>query len=250
GLNSPFAFAIRHQGDPETVVDATNNWWGTVNGPTHPSNTFNVGAQGNAVSDLVDYAPWNDTDMTGGNFAPVTTTNPVGSFASIQAGVTASNLDGTVNVAAGTYEETVTIPGGKDNLTLLGEGRATTVIANGIKFELASDLTGLTISNFTVRGNADPLSSTVSCTDAGYLRDVEFTNNLFDGQDTIGMCFYIGSVAGTFSLIDNEITGYTDWGTVYLGEVTLNAGSAGPSLSTVLFESNYIHDNKGSSVVY
>ncbi|HAL62236.1 MAG TPA: hypothetical protein DCP08_07530, partial [Chloroflexi bacterium] len=34
-------------------VDAEDNWWGSVNGPEHASNTFNVGFQGDAVSDNV-----------------------------------------------------------------------------------------------------------------------------------------------------------------------------------------------------
>jgi len=170
----------------------------------------------------------------------------------IQDAINKANPGDIIEVAAGTYDETVTIGAGKDNLTILGEDRATTVIANGIKFNLASDLSGVTISNFTVRGNAGTYSNgvTVGHTGTGYLRNVEFTNNLFNGQDTTGMCFYINPVAGTFSLINNEITGYTDWGTVYIGEGILEAGSSGPSLSTVLFEGNHIHYNKGSSVVY
>ena len=100
-----------------TSVDATDNWWGSANGPTHAGNTFNVGSQGDAVSGNVDYCPWYDTDMTGASFAPVTTTAPVDSFASIQAGVNAASPGSTVNVAAGTYTEAVTI---NKSLTLRG----------------------------------------------------------------------------------------------------------------------------------
>jgi len=115
-------------GSPSSAIggplDAESNWWGSANGPTHAGNTFNVGSQGDAVSDNVLYVPWYDTDMTGNPLAPVTTTNPEGSFASIQAGVTASNDNGTVNVKVGTYDEQVVI---NKSLTLQGAGDTTLI---------------------------------------------------------------------------------------------------------------------------
>jgi hypothetical protein len=39
-------------------VDATQNWWGDVSGPTHSSNS---GGNGDAVSDNVDFDPWSFT---------------------------------------------------------------------------------------------------------------------------------------------------------------------------------------------
>ena len=38
-----------------SAVDATHNWWGNANGPTHASN---IGGTGDAVSDYVNYANW------------------------------------------------------------------------------------------------------------------------------------------------------------------------------------------------
>ena len=105
--------------------DAANNWWGSANGPTHVGNTFNVGSQGNAVSDNVDYLPWYNTDKTGTSFAPVTTDElPVGEYSSIQAaidGVTGT----TITCAAGTFTEDLVID--VPNLVLQGVG-ATTII--------------------------------------------------------------------------------------------------------------------------
>ncbi|HUV56463.1 MAG TPA: right-handed parallel beta-helix repeat-containing protein [Dehalococcoidales bacterium] len=126
-------------GPPEVGVDATLNWWGSVNGPEHAGNTFNVGFQGAKVSDQVDYVPW--LDASGGEpFAPVRTTDPEGGFASIQAGVTASNAAGTVSVAAGTYTENLNIPVGKDNLRLLGAGVPDTILspASGTAISVSS----------------------------------------------------------------------------------------------------------------
>ena len=109
------------------LVDATNNWWGSANGPENASNTFNVGAQGVAVGDNVDFVPWLDAPAPGGaSFAPVTTTDPIGSYASIQAGVNASNPDGEVDAKAGTYNEQVII---NKPLTVNGAGQGVTVIA-------------------------------------------------------------------------------------------------------------------------
>ncbi len=110
------------------LVDATDNWWGSADGPQHASNTFNVGAQGDAVSDNVTFVPWLDAPAPGGDsFAPVTTTDPVGSYASIQAGVDASNAGGTVNAAAGTYTESLDISGRSD-ISVVGADRDTTIV--------------------------------------------------------------------------------------------------------------------------
>lgn len=48
-------FAVNNTFDTFTV-DALYNWWGDETGPEHA--TLNTGAQGNAVSDKVDFSPW------------------------------------------------------------------------------------------------------------------------------------------------------------------------------------------------
>ena len=54
------------------LADCENNWWDSVNGPTHSGNTFNVTAQGGNVTDYVDYVPWLDDEFEEGYpFAPV-----------------------------------------------------------------------------------------------------------------------------------------------------------------------------------
>ncbi|MGI8856173.1 MAG: beta strand repeat-containing protein [Thermomicrobiales bacterium] len=114
-----------------TPITMTNNYWGTDNGPANPANTFNVGTQGNSVSANVNFVPWwkgiggSVGSFTGTSFAPVTNTTPAGQFASIQAAVTASSAGGTVNAAAGTFTEQVSIT--KD-LTLTGSGSGSTTV--------------------------------------------------------------------------------------------------------------------------
>ena len=161
--NSIYGNAYGFINETGAIVDATDNWWGTASGPAHSSNTFNVGSQGNAVSNNVDFVPWLDAAPPGGvSFAPVTTTDPVGSYASIQAGVTASNPGGTVNVAAGTYNENIVI---NKRLTVQGAGLVTTFInaqgtgasVTAVNITAAGDVTlsGFTITNAPVTNNTD-----------------------------------------------------------------------------------------------
>ena len=129
------------------ILDAEDNWWGTEDGPTHSSNTFNVPSQGVEVSDNVDFVQWYDSGdgyddpgwvPTGSLFAPVVVgtgkaANPydgdlfapviVGSgkgidpyYASIQAGVNgASSGDDIICYGApsndiGTFYEDFSVP--------------------------------------------------------------------------------------------------------------------------------------------
>lgn len=96
------------------VVDATNNWWGSANGPTHTGNKYNVGSQGSIVIGTVNYAPWLKTEG-GISFAPVT--NVANGFASIQAAINAATIGDTINVKPGVFTEAIVI---SKPLTLLG----------------------------------------------------------------------------------------------------------------------------------
>lgn len=106
-------------------MTATGNWWGSASGPAHTGNTYNVTAQGDAVSDNVTFVPWLDAAPPGGvSFAPVTTSGG-GSFSSIQAAVEAASTDDTVMLAPGTFTEQVVI---QKDLSLFGAGRDLTTI--------------------------------------------------------------------------------------------------------------------------
>ncbi len=233
------------------TLNATLNWWGDASGPYHE--TRNSDGKGDAVSDNVTFTPWYATSTTTPErqFVTVEHFDSVLAYSdTIQGGIDASCPGDTINVAAGTYDEHVVID---KSLTLQGESPTGTVITNGIKFDTsAGDIVGVSILNFTIQGNAGTYGNgvTIGHIGEGYLYDLTFDNNIFDGQGSVGMCFYINPVASDFTFTNNEVTGYTDWGTLYIGEGTLEAGPSGPSLSTVTFENNYIHDNRGSSVVY
>jgi|GEM_PF-1303501 len=92
------------------ILDATNNWWGSANGPEHSGNTFNVGSQGDEVSDNVDHVPWlNATYPGGASFAPVNNTTRGTNFSSVQAAIGAASASDIINVAAGMYAERINI---------------------------------------------------------------------------------------------------------------------------------------------
>ena len=152
------------------TLDAENNWWGSASGPTHASNTYTVPAgtpQGDTVSDLVDFVPWNDTDMMGTSFAPVKniTDEPDSLFSSIQAAIDAGTTDpgDTITVAAGTYKlktsaDKIWIK--KDNLTVESTGGADVTFIDGSELTLPAgvhpilvrlEADGITFRGFTVQ---------------------------------------------------------------------------------------------------
>ncbi len=96
------------------TLNATNNWWGSANGPTGSVNTYDVGSQGLPVSSGVNVAPWLTSApvvgaTTGTGFAPVTDITSGAQFASIQAAVNAAKSGDTILAAAGTFAEGVTV---------------------------------------------------------------------------------------------------------------------------------------------
>ncbi len=126
-----------------------------------------------SVSDNVDFVPWLNASPPGGaSFAPVTTTSPVGSYASIQAGANASNPNGTVNAKAGTFSEQVSIA--TANLTLDGAGIGSTIVkpatatanttslysgAPIVTIILVNGVAGVTVKHLTVDGSAAAFNS-------------------------------------------------------------------------------------------
>ena len=135
------AYAVRHQGDPATAVDAEGNYW----------DTLAPGVIAGLMEGNVDFDPWCNADFSDCGFSsPVTDTYvdddyiglandtevdwPDGAgggghyigydaFATVQAGIDAVS-GSTVHVAAGTYNETVTLD---KSVQLLGAGCGTTM---------------------------------------------------------------------------------------------------------------------------
>lgn len=78
--------------------------------------------------------------------------------ATIQAGVNAAPAAGTVTVAAATYFEEVTIPAGKDGLTIIGEGSSASIIDAGSPLSnpgISIQSNNVTIEGLGIRNSSD-----------------------------------------------------------------------------------------------
>ena len=197
------------------TVTAEDNWWGSASGAKHSSNTFNVVSQGDEASNNVDFVPWLNAAPPGGtSFAPVTITSPAGGkYASIQAGVTASNSGGTVNMAAGTFTETVTV---SKSLILRGANAgisaganpgtrgAESVITKGIVIQ--SGVNNVVVDGFQIIIDYPVSGIYINGGTSGHT----ISNNVLDGPGISIVVRGIEFGGSTSSIVvsDNEIT---DW---------------------------------------
>ena len=158
----------------------------------------------------------------------------------IQAAVSQVDTGGTVHVAAGTYNESVTIS--KDGLTVLGDSSSRPNITGGLIF--AANLTGLTLQNFYVTGAAAANNSIVRM--SGATEDLTVDNCVFDGEMTFGrLGFSGGQLEGDVTIINSEFKNILGWA---LFESRSGSGGDGSAMGTVTFAYNHIHDSNGSVV--
>jgi parallel beta-helix repeat protein len=235
------SYGVYRTSDQTGIADATSNWWGSANGPRHATNTFNVGAQGDAVSDNVRFVPWlDDEPPEGASFAPVTTTNPGGSYASIQAGVNASNPGGTVNAKTGVFSEKVTV--GKSVIVQAGSSPVVDCGGPGNGFTLSAN--NVTINGFEIRNCSNGIQ--------GQTSNSTISNNII--HDNLN---YVGSNGVGISLWgdndNNQISGNTVYNNDRQGVFVGHCDFAGPggacTVGGTLISSgntisgNVIHDN-------
>ncbi|MCX6092443.1 MAG: right-handed parallel beta-helix repeat-containing protein, partial [Candidatus Bipolaricaulota bacterium] len=165
------------------AFDATDNWWGSVNGPTHAGNKFNVGSQGDKVGDNVDYVRWLDAPA-GSPFAPVTKNSDPTYYASIQAAIDAASAGAVITCAAGTFTENVTVD---ESVILQGAGSAATTVTAASETDsvftvAANDVTisGFTATHTTKTGNEDYAGIKVGSGVTGCnIHDNTLTNNQY-----------------------------------------------------------------------
>ncbi len=188
-------WGLFHSDYLENVVDAKNNWWGDVTGPTHSSNPSGTG---DAISDNVDYEPWlysSYPDSTPPTFESVTTTDfdtyyvdgdaitiiadlnerwltVTGDFSNIEAGSPETAVDN----GDGTYTITHTIT------SATSDGTKTIIINAEDQFEnSASD------NSFSVLiDNSKPIISTVELSDYTVKEGTTITITS-DGTDPQGL---------------------------------------------------------------
>ncbi|MEK7601818.1 MAG: right-handed parallel beta-helix repeat-containing protein [Patescibacteria group bacterium] len=209
------------------TFDATSNWWGDATGPNHSSNPS---ATGDSVSDNVDYSPWLDgpsgvernhnVEVVGG-----------ANYNSIQEAIDDADEGDTINVAAGTYEENLTV---NKNLTLVGtDGAAETTIGDDgddvAVLTITSDVTELEISGFTITGGGRGITTSGNLTNAILnIHDVVVT-----GNDSAGI--YLSGddaqlIDTTVTIADSEISNNTGGG-IYIDTIDGTEDGGGSTLS-------------------
>lgn len=182
--------------DLDNDLNATNNWWDSDAGPTHESNTYNVGDQGAAVSDNVDFTPWLDGPVDEGqSFAPVVNVDTGDEYPAIQAAIKSAKDDDSLHVNSGAYEENVEI--GK-NISLIGDGAGDTTIAPPSGHAISTtahtvgQLDGVTVRGFTLDGGDNGFGFIAL---SGTATDSPDTKNLtIENVRTNGDLFVLSSV--------------------------------------------------------
>lgn len=151
-------------------------------------------------------------------------------YGSIQAAIDAASAGDTIQIAAGTYTESLTVT---QNVTLTGAGQSATVIDGGLKVDEPVD--GLTLDNLTMKG--DRGSSRTFYMDS-VTTNVTVSNVTFDGEDSVGFAIYGNAFDEDVTITDSKFVNYNDgsqWGTVYVSTKT--------GLDEVTFTSNDVADN-------
>lgn len=122
-LGGPYGNAALVNADGVNTLDAENNWWGSISGPGHTTNTYNIPDQGELITGLVDFVPWWGAaptvacplTSTSTNVGPVTLRlntdeSLVEYYTSIQTAIdAATGTEGIIWVTAGTYTEAIDI---------------------------------------------------------------------------------------------------------------------------------------------
>ena len=198
------------------AFDAEKNWWGDATGPAHATNPHGGSAAGDAVSDNVDFKPWYATSTTTPSTEYVSVDHPGGSIIAwsdtIQGGVDAALAGDTINVAAGTYNENVTVI---KAVTLNGANAGTpgngsrvteSTIDGGTTTAVGISASNVVLDGFTItigtKAADDKAGGVVIANDSSGLSGVTVKNNIIKdisdtGTDADANCTYGILVWGT-----------------------------------------------------
>lgn len=238
------AFAIRHNGDQTTYVDADMNYWGSASPDfdglfSGPVNYTPWCGDAACTFTLPAETVWVDDDLVCGGNSPC--------FETIQEGINEVVAGGTVNVAAGEYVEVGQIVIEKD-LTIIGEDKATTIIKPAQNTGSTGDPRGwflvnagveFNLSNVTLDGSGKQVHQAIRSLGSGTIDNniiqniyysktiglgvavmgnynMTISNNTFSNIERIGMMAY-GSGVTDAQIIGNTYTGkgdgdYLDYG--------------------------------------
>jgi len=167
----------------------------------------------------------------------------VDAFDTVQDGIDAV-VASTVNVAAGTYPDPVTID---KSLSIIGadpNAPDTTILSGGVVIE--DSFSGLLLEALTLKGDGPGPKNAVidSRPTIGAVSDITIRNCILDGEDVAGRgAFYGHFITGTWTFDRNEIMNFPSW---YVIDNTGSSFDAPMKLSHVVFTDNDIHDVGGS----
>jgi surface glycoprotein (TIGR04207 family) len=131
-------------------------------------------------------------------------------YDSVQAAVDGEASDTIIEVADGTYDETVTFDGSESNVTVKASDPANPPeITGGVSIQ--SSVSDLTIENVELSGDAGA-DRTVNV-GAGSLEDVTFDGVTFEGDNTVNSAIYGNAFTGNVTLTGVTVANYTvdDW---------------------------------------
>ncbi|MDD4923415.1 MAG: right-handed parallel beta-helix repeat-containing protein [Dehalococcoidales bacterium] len=247
-LNNVYGSVIFYNNDAH---DVTDNWWGSASGPSVWLNgvnqsTYNQASQVEYIQANTNgnftYTPWLNAAPPGGeSFAPVT--NGDNSYASIQAAIDDATAGDTINVAAGTYDENITVD---KSLTINGAGAGDTIIDGGGSGVVVLITAGnVTFQGFNVTGSGNNIQAHAGIVLQG-VTGCTIENNTVSNNAANGIALAISSN----NIIRNNTTNNNvAWGIVVVNPGT-NDGEATAMASTGnTFEGNTSNDN-GAEGIY